>query len=333
MLDLGPTFGLESERLDSLLEDRDQIVQGRIQLGVPFLDDCIGGVYPRDLLLVGAATGVGKTELAITAAEAGAQSGRKTYLFALEAETGEVSARLYYRELGRLVRDQRMDFGGWWRGHYKHYDEKYGAQIRETLRPRLENLHTLYKKRGDFTPQTLAKQLEAIATEAGMVVLDHVHEIDQDGSRNNAQIHTVNLLRDMALDSGIPVVAISHLRKKQAGQYGTLVPEIDELHGASELSKVATQVVMVARDWDAPRPKPHLSPTLMRVPKDRKGRSSTLVARVYYDLAEARYESAYELGRLAWENRRQVWQLLEDSKLPHWAEREARKLTGGDIPI
>jgi replicative DNA helicase len=328
-------FSPEKENLKQLLRERDLTNQGKIPLGVPYFDDVLGGVYPRDLLLVGAATGVGKTELAVQIAQAGAKSGIPTYLFALEAEPGEVSARLYYNELGKLVRNPKLDFGGWWRGDWPHLDAEYGDMIRAKLEPELKNLNTLYKKKGDFTPQNLSQELERMSECAGLVVLDHIHVIDPvDNDDLKAQQKTVRILRDLAIEIGIPVVAVSHIRKKNVGNQSILIPEIDDLHGSSSLPKIATQVVVLARDWNGHRPAPHLSPTFMQVPKDRRGRGSTYVARVYYDLSLGRYEKAYELGRIEYENRRPQFRLLDRQHLPHYAKNEARRLASeGEIGI
>lgn len=328
MLDLAPTFSPEADHLGELLEQRDERNAGRVSTGVSLIDDCLGGVYPTDLVLYGADTGVGKTALAIQTAMAGVDSGKETYLFALEAFVGEVTARLYFEELGKRANEPALDFAGWWRGQWKGLDKKYREEIQEGLQPRLARLHTLYKRRGDFTPGNLSQQLEAIAEKAGMIVLDHVHVIDAESDRGElrAQRKTVGLLRDIALDLGVPVVAISHIRKREKGAVPTLLPDRSDLHGHSDIAKVATQIVLFAREWDGPRPRPHLSPTLMRVAKDRCGRESPYVARMYYDLSLARYEEAYELGKAEWKDRRQQWVSLPVDQLPAWAERDARRI-------
>jgi replicative DNA helicase len=294
----------------------------------------LGGVYPRDLLLVGAATGVGKTALAVDMALSGAKAGREVYLFALEAEEGEVADRLYYNLLGQLAKDPRLDFAGWSRGEHEDITEQYHDQIVAELTPLLGKLHVLYKGKGDFTALNLSQRLEGVANLADMVVLDHVHVIDVEGSESElrAQAKTVRLLRDLALDGELPIVAVSHLRKKGVGERNLLLPDIDDLHGTSTLSKVATQVVLFSRDWDGPRPKRHLSPTLIKIAKDRRGRAGPYVARIYYDLSSGGYESAYEIGRVEWQNRKQCWTRLPVHNVPSWAVHDAGRLSA-EIPI
>lgn len=328
-LDLGPVPRAEADHLDTLLEDRERTNAGRIPLGIAYLDDCLSGVFPGDLLLWGAATGVGKTALAVSAALAGVRAGLSpVHLFALEAEQGEVAARLYFQELGKLAKEPRLDFAGWWRGDWRDLDKRHREQINATLRPLLASLHVLYKGRGDFTVKSLSQQLEGIATQTKMVVLDHIHVVDEEGreSEVQAQKRTVRLLRDLALEYRVPVCVASHVRKQQAADRGGLLPDTSDLHGSSNISKVATQVVVFARDWESPTPERHLAPTLVRVAKDRRGRASGQVARIYYDTSQGRYESAYELGRVGWskESRKQEWGPVPIDQVPAWAVREAR---------
>lgn len=338
-LDLGPTFAPEADHLAHLLVQRDELAQGAVPLGLRYLDDCLeGGVFPGDLLLWAAGTGVGKTALAVNAALSALRAGlERVYLFALEAHSGEISARLYFQELAKRAKDKRLDFAGWWRGKWKHLDEQYGAEVQAELKPLLAGLHVLYKGRGDFTVSNLSQQLEAVAPNAQMIILDHVHMIDEDDrDRNEAvsQKRAIQLLRDMALSYRLPVCVTAHIRKKRAGEMPTLLPSIDDVHGSGFLAKVATQIVLFGRDWDGPQPARHLSPTLVQVHKDRIGRSSTQVARIYYDMAEARYERAYELGRIGWESRKQVWTQVDMKQVPSWAKNEARVLAAdADLPL
>lgn len=338
-LELAATFSPEAEHLSVLLQQRDDLAAGAVPLGLAYLDDCLeGGVFPGDLLLWAAGTGVGKTALAVNAAVSAVRAGLdRVYLFALEAHEGEISARLYFQELAKKAKDKRLDYAGWWRGKWKHLDQKYGAEVQAELKPLLSKLKVLYKGRGDFTVHSLSQQLEAVAPEAQMIILDHVHAMDEDDRDRNevvGQKRAMQLLRDMALSYRVPVCVSAHIRKKRAGEMPTLLPSIDDVHGSGFLAKIATQIVLFGRDWEGPQPARHLSPTLVQVHKDRIGRASTQVARIYYDTAEGRYERAYELGRISWDKRTQVWQQIEMKTVPYWAKNEARVLAAeADLPL
>lgn len=316
------TFSPESKYLDGLLERRDETVKQRVPFGISFLDDCFGGLYPRDLVLLGADTGVGKTGVAVAVARAGVRAGRAVCLFALEAEPGEVTARLVYDELGKRVKHTRLDFAGWWRGQWAEEDRKHWKAIQAKLKPELDRLQTFYKPRGDFTAKDLAKQLEAIANTTEMVVLDHIHEVDADarGDRE-AERRTVGLLRDLAFHQDIPVVAVAQMNKPDKFERNLLMRDKSDLHGHSDIVKKATGIVIIARDWNGHRPAPHLAPTFMKVDKDRRGRASPLVARIYYDMSVGKYQDDYTLGRIVWRDRKQQWEPLPPEQVPSWARR------------
>lgn len=326
MLNLGPTLGPEARFLDGLPEKMEALNDARIPWGLSFLDDCLGGVYPDDLIVIGAGTGVGKTELAFQTALAGVDSGLDpVVLYALEAEFGEVSSRLAFKELAKRVKNKRMDFAGWWRGAWKQETREHWDEVQAALEPRLSKLHTLYKS-GEFGNAELVKQLEGVANTAKMVVLDHVHVIDHDDRRELAgQTKTMRILRDFALVSHIPVVAISHVRKKSQYERNRIMPTRDDLHGSSNLSKPATGIIMVARDWQGGRPEPHLSPTFIKVDKDRRGRETPFVARMYYDMSAGVYLPDYRLGTIQWRDRQLQWEPVPPRKLPYWAVREVSR--------
>jgi len=318
-------FKKEASHLQSLLTERDRTNNGRIPFGISFLDDCLGGIFPRDLLLLGAPSGVGKTALAVSIARRAAALDKQVYLFALEAEVGEVSSRLYFERLGQLAGEPMLDYGGWWRGEWEHLDREYGDQVKAELEGVLANVHTLYKDRGDFTPADLAEQLDKVRECADVVILDHIHVVDSElGSENATQQRAIRVLRDLALASDIPVVAVSHVRKSTRYQSG-LVPALEDLHGSSSLYKVCTGAVLFARDWDHEPPSPELSPTYLWIPKDRRGRSSRSIARINYNVAEGRYEKSYELGRSELDGRKETWKRIDYEKLPYWAKSEARR--------
>jgi replicative DNA helicase len=329
-LDLGPQFQAEGEHFRRFKERRDAVNAKRVPTGIAFLDDCISGLRPGGLLLVGAGTGVGKSALAFGFALAAAVAGYRPHLFALEAEEGEVGDRLAFQELGKYEKHGR-DFRSFMDGDLKALEAKHWSKIEKALLPKLDSIATLYKKRGDFTNKTLLQVLAEIGPKAELVILDHIHFIDSDNDNEySTQRKAIRDLRDLALNSRVPVVAVSHMRKKSSQDRGRLMPSMDDLHGSSELSKSATDVVLIERDWDAEPPAPHLSPTLFMVPKDRRGRGGRLIARCNYDMSSGTYEEPYQLGRAVWD-RGERFEPVPSRRIPFWARRAVR--SNGEVPI
>jgi replicative DNA helicase len=324
-------FRPESDYLTTIIQDRDRLVSKRIPFGNAFLDDALGGLYPDDLVILGAAPGVGKTALVTSTVKAALQHGvGDVRLFALEATPGEIAARMAFEELSKLS-PSSLDFADFWRGRTQQQEGEHWDSVAAYLKPMLSRLHTLYRGRGDFTNATLSKHLAAI-TDAGLVACDHIHVVDSvDGAENQTQRRTVGLLRDLALDKNVPVLAASHIRKSTAGESRRLVPGMDDLLGSKHIAGVATVIVMVAPDRTGDRSQRHLFPTYFSVEKDRRGRASPLIARMNYNKYRGTYEDRYTLGRAVWKEKGQEFEPVPEKYLPHWATRESRNI--GEKPF
>lgn len=328
------SFELEAAGLATLHQELEHQASKRVLTGIGFIDDFLNGLHIHDVLVLGASTGVGKTGLAIEIAKSGAQRGARTKLFALEAEDKEVLKREYYSAFARICRAagediSALDYVGWYDREWEDLEDKYRDQVESLVRKELAGLEVLYKRSGEFTLNSLRQSLESLRGEADLVVLDHLHMVDSESQRDlETQNRVISALRDMALDMGIPVVAVSHLRKKHAFAGKRLVPDISELHGSSELSKKGTHVMMLARAWDVEPRQPWLSPTFIQVPKDRRGRDTRLVACLNYDRRTNTYEPGYTLGRIVADGGVSTWKLLAPDQLPHWARRESRRGDG-----
>ena len=95
---------------------------GRIlKFGVSYLDDALLGILPNDLVLIGAPSGAGKTQLCVNIANANLAEGKRVHVFALEAEQDEWERRIkyqmlcqaYYSDQNRQRLNSRMTFQGW----------------------------------------------------------------------------------------------------------------------------------------------------------------------------------------------------------------------------
>lgn len=314
-LDLGPTFQPEAERLKNLRAHQQKTNQGRFSYGISFLDDCLGGCYPGDLVLVAAKSGHGKTTLVTELARNALKQGKRVYCFALEAFEGELSARILYQSAAKRLKRQDIDFLHWWRGAVPELDPIV-EKCTEELAEELANLFSIYKGHSRFANHELIQNLNEIRDKADVVILDHMHILDTSDSLYDQQ-RTIQLLLDFALVENIPVIAVSHVRKDD-GKYPSILPRMEDLHGTSDLYKKALQVVIMGRDSTKTSVP---GGTLFRIEKSRFGRaSSDLVARVRYDAATARYLPGYELGQLEWstEARGIVLQSVDD--LPFWAK-------------
>ena len=63
--------------------------------GIKYLDAALHGIKPNDLILIGASSGAGKTELCTHIAKTNAKLGKRVRYIALEAEKNEIETTLH----------------------------------------------------------------------------------------------------------------------------------------------------------------------------------------------------------------------------------------------
>lgn len=301
------SVGFESaaKRLDGEEQERRDFVARELAFGVDYLDDVCRGILPRDLILVGAYTGVGKTALAAIVSFGNVLRGKAVYYFALEAEEREIERRLKYTWLvNRAAKNHLpgwadMNYPDWYRGKFPHVDQEYGEIADEVIATKFGTLHTYYRGT-NFDIGDIEQQFKAIATKADLIVLDHLHYVDtgDEGNENAAVKRIVKKIRDVSLCIGVPVIVVAHLRKKNRGQ-PRIVPDLDDFHGSSDITKIATKVILMAKATDKPSEFKAVSNTYMSVPKDRMAGGTQIVGLLGFDLRTSTYNQGYSLGRLS----------------------------------
>jgi RecA-family ATPase len=247
ILELGPTFGDFGERIRGERSERLQLAKGILRFGVRFLDQALGGIFPRDNVLLGAMTGAGKTTLASVIAETNVEAGRRVHYFALEAEDKEIERRIKFRILSRLAHMRfashilpgRLNYLDWYAGKLDDLLGKWEGEADTLLSERYKTLFTYYRIR-DFTAEDLEKSFLAIQEQTDLIILDHLHMVDYDDPSENRGVKTiVKRLRDVALEVGKPTVTVAHLRKSD-NRSRKILPSLDDFHGTSDITKICT---------------------------------------------------------------------------------------------
>lgn len=302
-LESGATFMPSPQRLVGERADRLQASKQLLSFGVKFLDEALGGITRRDLILVGAKTGAGKTQLALNVAIANCRAGRKVHYFALEAEDREMERRMKFQVLAtayykRAVSHKRLRYIDWYNGVTDGVLDIFEERADQEVAEMLKNLSTYYRVDG-FTGADFAKHLETIREETDLVVLDHFHYVDSDDdNENRGHKALVKLIRDCALRADRPVLVVGHVRKSDP-RNAPLVPTEEAFHGSSDIVKIATKAIMIAPDYETQTGDPSKWATYVQIAKCRQDSSLTrYVGRLIYDTRTDRYEPEYSLGRL-----------------------------------
>ena len=320
-------FESSATRIVGEAQERAKLVERALQFNVPALDAALGGILPHDLIVLGAASGVGKTTMVSLIAESNARQGRRVHLFALEAEKLEVERRIKYRRLvdayfcaGRSVGRERLSYRNWYWGKLGRELGDFEGRVEHEMEQDYRTLHTYYRDT-QFTGEKLARACMEIHAETDLVIVDHLHYIDlETGESENAGVMAiVKRVRDVVLCIGKPVILVAHLHKRGwQEKQATLMPDIDAFYGTGAITKIATAAVLVARSKDPPAPStPWIWETLIRLPKDRmEGSNASYVIQTGFNARRGCYGAEFLVGR---EVGAKFEPIRETGSLPYWA--------------
>lgn len=320
--DFGINFESSAVRVKGEREARRALVERQMPFHHPYADDLLRSILPNDLILLGAETGAGKTELARIIASSSAERGKNVFYFALEAEYLEIERRDKYAILCDLVlkrcghRISEMNYPDWYRGKCDDFVNALDREAEEIIAEKRKCLHTYYRG-NKFGHDDIRRLFLAINTQADLIILDHLHYVDVDDENENRGFKTIiKMIRDVALGITKPVILIAHLRKRD-GKIKRIVPHIEDFHGSSDVIKIVTHAIMLAPATRMPASTPNLSNTFMYVPKDRHGGATGLVALCQFDRNKKKYENHYTLGRPDGDE----FVPLDLNEVPRWAKR------------
>ena len=295
--------------------------------GIKFLDDSLIGIAPGDLVLIGAASGIGKTQLCCNIALANLADGKRVHFLALEAEEFEIERRLKYQivassffaDPNRPRLERYLSYDLWRLGDFLDPLEKYETMATEFMERAYGNLNVFYKT-SSFTITDLIESVCHASPESDLFIIDHAHYFDfDDDNENRAMKDLARTVRDLAIERQKPIILVAHLRKRDRANED-LVPGIDEFHGSSDLTKIATRVVTISPGG---RTTDGRYETFFRVPKNRlNGGTNRYVGRALFDPKVNAYEEAYKIGD-ATLTRKTGFEELDHSLYPEWARQKA----------
>lgn len=311
----------------------------RVEFGIDFLDDALSGILKNDLIVLGAKTGAGKSQMAVMISEACAKKGKRVGFFALEAEEYEIEMRSHYRKISDIFYGEKL----YQQEKFKHIDlnyqdwyiNKYGDIFDDVLSRSIldskdyqQNIFTKYTSNG-YTAEDFKKDLFELKHKVDVIVIDHLHYFDfEDGKNENSEItNLTKLIRSQVLELNIPIFLVVHLRKRDK-RAKALLPDEDDFHGSSNIIKISTRAVIIARDRNTETHDHSMIPTLFRICKNRFDGSRTMyVGRLMFNYKTMTYEPGYNLCQLS-PNEEELIE-VEQHRLPKWAKRAVVKSVPG----
>lgn len=313
-----------STDISSNWEQRESRGSSLLSFGVRFLDDAFLGIAKEDLILVGAYSGGGKTELVTNIALENIKKGKKVYFFALEAEPLEIENRILYRLMTQNYyqdpdreKHLNLDYANWYYGKLPSLGT-YDLKAQYVFKTEYRTLFTYYKDRSFDLKEFVKEFTDVSIAGADLIIIDHAHYFDWgDKNENDGLKQVVTAARDLNLLHEVPVILVSHLRKRDY-KTNLYAPTQEDFHGSSELYKRATKAITLgAGEYNGDGTiDTYINPVKFR----SRGEVTRVTARVRYNFKYNAYEQDYEIGR-SQQQRDKEFEIFEKSDLPRWCKR------------
>lgn len=209
------------------------------------LDTLVGPMLPRDLTVVGALTGNGKTIFLMSQMEAWAAAGLTVLYVPLELDPPDLRRRWAAWQCGldwRLVARNAWD------------QLPAGSQTRhaEALAQQVKNAHVHFPPDRRITIPKLGEWTKRAVAEVGakIVVIDHFHRMNFGAPGNNYRVQVkeaASQLKDIGREYGVHVVASAQLNRDSNPLDRCMPPGEARLAETSALAMEASVILMLSR--------------------------------------------------------------------------------------
>ena len=271
--------------------------------GIDYLDDKLKGIHPRELILVGAESGAGKTELVSHLAVHNAMNGKKVAFFRLEGDLHEFAdiqkwkmiCDMYFNQGGKTKqRINNMEYLNY-RLNLIDGIEAFEDEADRILKKALKNLY-LYDKSENLSKENIINKISIIHEEVDLIIIDHIHYFDMFSDANeNKQLTDIMLSINQITDfMATPIIVVAHLRKKMNPKI--IIPNKEDFMGSSNLFKVAHTCIMISPDYAAHDYDHYKYSTFFSIAKSRGGFPPKLIGMKVFDGIKKQYEAGYLEG-------------------------------------
>jgi replicative DNA helicase len=240
-------------RLDISEAARNGVSLAGISTGIQPLDDIIGGLKPKKMVVLAGRSSMGKTAAALWMAKSAAQAGVGVYFVSREMGADELSQRMISAvsaQMGEPVAYSDMQ-------HPDRLTERELAAItRAALQ--LEGIpiavapsHVRSVGRIMTDVRRARRKLEARGKPLGLIVVDYLQLLHSDsGRRENRTVEVSEIsaaLKALAMELGVPVLALSQLSRK-VEERDDKRPQLSDLRESGSIEQDADTVIFVFRE-------------------------------------------------------------------------------------
>jgi len=213
-----------------------------IPSGIPHVDDLIGGYAAGDLIIIGARPQVGKTHLAVTAANAQARASLHVLIFSKEEGNKSFVRRL----LSVLAKVSQTKL------RLKSFNEYEEQRLADAVGFLSQSNLYLPKMRSGLTTdkiRTIARR-QADRDKLDIIYVDYLQLLEDKGERVQRVTNISHNLKSIAMELGIPLVAVSALSR--ASEYRPdedKMPRLSDLRESGDIESDADFAFMLDRPW------------------------------------------------------------------------------------
>jgi replicative DNA helicase len=239
-----PVKELLADSLD-VIEERQ--ASGQSLTGVPSgfadFDELTSGMQKGDLLILAARPSMGKTALALTAAQnAAVRHGHKVAIFSLEMSSLQLAMRMLFSEA--RVDAQKMRRG-------KLSDHHWAKLIKAYQR--LNSAPIFMDDTTSITPTEMRAKARRMKADQGLdlVIVDYLQLVGSSGRSENRQqeISAISRsMKEMARELEVPVLALSQLSRAPDQRTGDHRPHLSDLRESGSLEQDADVVSFIFRE-------------------------------------------------------------------------------------
>lgn len=257
----------------------------------PLLNDKLHGFRKRELTLLTAGSGIGKSTLAREIAYHLHQAHSLTIGNVYLEESKEKTAQ------GYIAIHNSIPLGSLREKPELLTDEQWSASLRDVVQQRMY----FYDHFGSLDSENLLSKLRylAVGCRVDFIILDHIsivvsgQESSSEGERKDIDI-LMTALRSLVENTGVGVIAIVHLNKPmgQAHEEGGRVT-LSHLRGSGSLKQLSDNVIALERDQ---QDEEHSDEALIRVLKNREFGYVGPADTVRYDIETGRLLPIPNLG-------------------------------------
>ena len=258
-----------------------------VKLGFPKLDEMLaGGLKPGSLNILAARPAMGKTALAINMAANVAATNKPVAIFSLEMSKQEVAKRFMSASMNRPLTQILYS-------HRMTPDDK--KEINNAV-VKLSDFPVYIDDTSDINPVTMKSKLTELAAKPEsaprLVIVDYLQLMSLPGnnsSRNDEVTKISRLLKLLAKEFGVPIIALSQL-SRGAAKRDDHTPQLSDLRDSGAIEQDADTVMFIDRpdyykvnDDNAPK-----NGTGEGVPQEQNADSDNVVKDAYIYLSKNR---------------------------------------------